>query len=283
MSTNEQFPSYQKLFDKLDFKKGDDARSVYSPAAYLADLLQLLHDKFGTPDLTQQGGSATRRPDIEQLRLNGENTFKELPYLDIVNELLEKVVGDDPYKQLREARFPMQLPFNLQNERIKRYRHHLDVSAEQIYNAFALQPDSDIVARDFLGLSEEEYPLIAAATEDLSQIKSYYRLGADDAWSLVTAVDIFLQRTKLSASELRSLLLQNLSQSAQDSQHTSEATQAEQFFIHQGLGGRVVLDESEKILSGARRRSLFPMRGSPGSIALCVWPRKQGWISQTWI
>jgi len=41
-----QLPSYERLFGEIDFQKGDDARSVYSPAAYLADLLQLIDDEF---------------------------------------------------------------------------------------------------------------------------------------------------------------------------------------------------------------------------------------------
>ncbi|WP_293119640.1 hypothetical protein [Moorena sp. SIO4G3] len=37
-----QLPSYERIFGEIDFQKGNEARSVYSPAAYLADLLQLL-------------------------------------------------------------------------------------------------------------------------------------------------------------------------------------------------------------------------------------------------
>jgi hypothetical protein len=37
----------------LNFKQGDDARSVLSPAAYLADLLQLLDDNLSIDTQSQ--------------------------------------------------------------------------------------------------------------------------------------------------------------------------------------------------------------------------------------
>ena len=89
-------PSYKKLFGELDFKKGDQARSVLSPAAYLADLLQLLEDRLPRNDFF------TRRPAIQNLTLNQENTFTEIPYLDIVNEVLETEV-----KKRKTAQMPM--------------------------------------------------------------------------------------------------------------------------------------------------------------------------------
>jgi hypothetical protein len=80
-------PSYAELFEKLDFKKGDEAWSVYSPAAYLADLLQLQDDSFVAPGPPQNGMDkqpathnaehilADRRSDIPDIALNAENTL----------------------------------------------------------------------------------------------------------------------------------------------------------------------------------------------------------------
>ena len=47
---NEQnIPNYQKLFGEIDVREGDEARSVYSPAAYLTDLLQVIDDEIKSP------------------------------------------------------------------------------------------------------------------------------------------------------------------------------------------------------------------------------------------
>ena len=51
MRIENSLPSYQKLFGDLDFVEGDESRSVYSPAAYLADLLQLPADDSATAEL----------------------------------------------------------------------------------------------------------------------------------------------------------------------------------------------------------------------------------------
>jgi hypothetical protein len=39
---NNNLPDFETLFGAIEFKEGDPARSVYSPAAYLTDLLQLM-------------------------------------------------------------------------------------------------------------------------------------------------------------------------------------------------------------------------------------------------
>ena len=62
----------------------DQARSVHSPAAYLADLLQLVEDRFERAALLE----ARRR--IKDIPLDAANTFNEVPYLDVVNEVLAK-------------------------------------------------------------------------------------------------------------------------------------------------------------------------------------------------
>lgn len=70
----------------------DDCNSVTSPAAYFVDLLRLLKNS-GTPD----GKSVLdklleRRPDLKTLQLSCANTNVELPYIDLVNEVLEAYV-----------------------------------------------------------------------------------------------------------------------------------------------------------------------------------------------
>ncbi len=42
MSDSAIIPTWKELFGTLDYSEADSGRSVYSPAAYLADLLQLL-------------------------------------------------------------------------------------------------------------------------------------------------------------------------------------------------------------------------------------------------
>src|SRR5215212_8343042 len=112
MSLDGSLPSYRTLFDDLASQPPDEARTVYSPAAYLADLLRLLGDGNGGAPAELLG----RRPDIAAVPLDAEHTATELPYLDIVNEVLEREVATadhDAYAVLATAKHPATLPFSL--------------------------------------------------------------------------------------------------------------------------------------------------------------------------
>ena len=86
-------PNWQTLFGSLSSCACSDCRSVYSAAAYFVDLLQFLA-KSPTNGAGQTPLQAllTRRPDLPYLKLNCVNTNTELPYVDLVNEILESFV-----------------------------------------------------------------------------------------------------------------------------------------------------------------------------------------------
>src|SRR5690348_12691477 len=90
--------SYEHLFGQPSTNTGDEARSVYSPAAYLADLLQLLDDRFDGASLMES------REQIKDIPLDTANTLTEIPYLDIVNEVLagqlSAQLGKDAYRAM---------------------------------------------------------------------------------------------------------------------------------------------------------------------------------------
>ncbi|MBM2620497.1 hypothetical protein JIG36_33810 [Actinoplanes sp. LDG1-06] len=71
-------PSRSQPIDVLDSVAGEASRSVYSPAAYLADLLRVVGDEKEL---------AERRPDLAGAP-TAANGYTEVPYLDIVNEIL---------------------------------------------------------------------------------------------------------------------------------------------------------------------------------------------------
>jgi hypothetical protein len=131
MAANSDLPSYEEIFGSLDFKKGDDGRSVLSPAAYLVDLLQLLDDQLPVRPPSQVKGLHQRRGDIQSILLNTKNAFTSIPYLDIVNGILEQKVGENAYAKLLLEQYPFNLPFNFENERTKKFLHYLNLSTGQ--------------------------------------------------------------------------------------------------------------------------------------------------------
>lgn len=236
-------PGYDTIFGKLDFKKGDEARSVYSPAAYLADMLQIMHDEF---DATAPVNTSfeQRRPDIKNIILDAENTFGIIPYLDIVNEILEKEIGPDPYTTLKTGAFPMNLPFDLQNERIKLCLQYLDVTAEQVYKVFAVNHLKEIIAREYLALSADEVKVILGSSGG-TLLEKY---GNPSSMTDILNVENFLIATKLTGLELRELLFQNLDEGERGEVAVDGTTYHLQtnFFVNKDLNGFATLDDTEE-------------------------------------
>src|SRR5580765_6202279 len=89
----------------------DASRSVHSPAAYLANLLQLVDDQFTETSLSRN------RPDISEIPLDDLDTDTEIPYLDVVNDVLarrlQQQLGADADQLLANLAFPIELPFSV--------------------------------------------------------------------------------------------------------------------------------------------------------------------------
>lgn len=103
-AVSEDFPNLKSLFELTDVCACEHCRSVYSPAAYLVEILQFL-DKRSVTDLTTAPATTghlaknvlfARRPDLGDIDLGCENAETPLPYIDLVCELFEEVVSPDP-------------------------------------------------------------------------------------------------------------------------------------------------------------------------------------------
>ncbi|KAF2210002.1 hypothetical protein CERZMDRAFT_86627 [Cercospora zeae-maydis SCOH1-5] len=100
-------PTLEGLLGSLDYGIVDENQTVYSPTAYFVDLLQYLRksktDGTAIFDHTRKGEEASfegtalqalyrRRPDLLHMNLSPENTTTVLPYIDLVNEVMESFV-----------------------------------------------------------------------------------------------------------------------------------------------------------------------------------------------
>ncbi|NLR82361.1 neuraminidase-like domain-containing protein [Chitinophaga eiseniae] len=93
---SKDFPNLKSLFQEIDLCECMDCRSVYGPAAYLADVLQFLKNRLlanGTK--TAKDVLFARRPDIGDIDLNCDNANTPIPYIDLVCEVLEDAVSPD--------------------------------------------------------------------------------------------------------------------------------------------------------------------------------------------
>lgn len=237
-----QFPTLESLFGSMDFCECEHCRSVLSPAAYLVDLLHFIDpepavwDNFLTSWRSNHGNEAytakylkpydalvKRRPDIPYISLTCENTHTALPYIDVVNEILEYYVANDKledkaardtgnattaellaepqnviaeaYDKLQKARYPLGLPFDLWLETVRRFSEYFETPLWQVLEA--LRPGDELFAPsqsynraavfiESLGLSPSEYAIFT----DPNPLAKWYELYGYDTAAQATTVAV---------------------------------------------------------------------------------------------
>ena len=254
---------WSALFGSPDFCACEHCRSVYSPAAYLVDLLQLLGRHKST--LSKPGGgfwsakdllllrepslsnpaTPVRRPDIAQLALSCENTNIALPYVDLVNEILEVAVaetttGSDPiqttgtqadlmaapelaypaahhaaYSALASAVHPFHLPFHLWNEETRVYLEHLGVRRHELLQTL-LEGTPGVpaatlanqIAGERLGATLRDWQILTGDLNDPANATPHAYWGESvGTWvAALKAAPRFLKQAGLTFEELRELL-----------------------------------------------------------------------------
>jgi hypothetical protein len=172
------------LFGSLDHCHCQHCQSILSPAAYFVDLMYyvekyILKPNFGTDNTAETLHLQARRPDLWNLPLTCENTNQLIPYLDLINEVLENYIAkeidsniDMPmpgegdrkdieqrvYQALYRSAHSFRQPFCLPLETLQLYLSHFQQTLGEI--ATALTTDQTAIARATLNLSQHEYDLI---------------------------------------------------------------------------------------------------------------------------
>ena len=232
--------------------------SVYSPAAYFVDLLRYLN--VSSPDRMEQIEKKleerttpaavalvkaqlrrrqpldvllARRPDLAHLPLTCENTLTALPYIDLVNELLEATItggqaafdtgktptdvllavpqnlSRDAYHRLQEAVFPVVLPYHQPLALARAYLAHLGVTRLELMQALG-KGDALRVAlvAEALGMSGEEFAFVARPPAEPWHHFGFAAEQKDAApfWRTLAHVPAFLDATGISFQDLIDLV-----------------------------------------------------------------------------
>ncbi|MEU3429839.1 neuraminidase-like domain-containing protein [Streptomyces gardneri] len=174
-----EVPTWAQMFPGSGGCACGHCRSWLSPAAYFVDLLLFLDrrnalDQAKTPLDVLLG----RRPDLAHIKLSCENTETTLPYLDLVNEILESATVEDgrpaasaahdvtdetseelratprhvrkeAYDRLAKAAFPPSLPYDRALDTTRTYLGHLGVHRAELLETFPPdEPDATPGAGD---------------------------------------------------------------------------------------------------------------------------------------
>jgi hypothetical protein len=186
--------SLENLFGGMDDATAPDSRTVYSPAAYFVELLGYLRNNNMDPNAvvsdTSPKGQADslegtvlqhlfrRRPDLGNLELTAENSDTVLPYIDLVNEVMESFIvnlpaykgdGNDPkqadidvynvtttdseellsqpqninmaaYRQVAAAAHPTSLPYNQPLDAQRVFLNFLKLKRSDLVDTFRPKP-----------------------------------------------------------------------------------------------------------------------------------------------
>lgn len=138
---------FEDLFGEAqEFARPDSVESLFSPAAYLAELYAVatkLHPVGHSLNLRQ------RRPDLENLILSEHTLNGEVTALQLVLQVLEEGFGDEKANEhLAAARYPMTLPYH---QALTTIRAALDVRKHSLSEIWSRLSDREahILNREF--------------------------------------------------------------------------------------------------------------------------------------
>ncbi len=226
-SANDAPSDYESMFGDTNCDC-TECQSVYSPSAYFVDILNITK-KYNPDVLTEL---ITRRPDLVQILLTCKNTNTPLPYIDLVNELLENAIAPVSSTIVNGMPIYPYPEFQTTNsaEELLAYPEHVDTAAYDILktanSAYNLPLDLPLEeTRLYLDkLGTKRYGLMElfygqhtdSKYNDLSIAAEYLQLSQPDELNLVNGttpmpitlgkVADFLTETGLSYIEMLQLL-----------------------------------------------------------------------------
>ncbi|MEQ1742475.1 MAG: neuraminidase-like domain-containing protein [Candidatus Nitrotoga sp.] len=226
-------PNFTTLFGSQSLCACEHCGSVLSPAAYLVDLLDFLNPKSGQKPIAKL---RQKRPDIEHIPLTCENTNTPLPYIDLVNEVLEFYVAnhtltaaaardtqgmsaeelsinpqydiDTAYQTLAATVYPHSLPFHRPLALARCYLEHLGANRHHLMQTFHRegQPSEADIDLEYLKISVFERNILMG--DSGRPLAEFYGYPASQDPSTLSEIKVsdFLSRTGLTYEELIPLL-----------------------------------------------------------------------------
>jgi hypothetical protein len=237
-----QVPNYSTLFGSPDICECDHCRSVYSAAAYFVDLLRFLWRGSTNSDGKSPLDMLTkRRPDLLHLPLTCENTNTIIPYIDLVNEVMEYYTvhgnldkdaaydtGDisapelraspqhfnpEAYNKLNNSVYPFTLPYHQPLDVIRTYGEHLKTGRNDVMRAMQVdtaETTERAIAAESLHISPEEYAVLTGHhfndSNDSHALHQYFGYPTAAALENMAQVQEFLRRSGIQYTDLVELI-----------------------------------------------------------------------------
>lgn len=240
-----QIPDMETIFGSLNTCSCTDCQSVYSAAAYLADLLHWTKSDIVCADtgvnaygVLNEPSTKPRRPDISRIFLNCKNTNTLVPYIDLVNEILSiNLLTAPDYKLLQttkdtselllrpenrfdsaelllqSAYFPWNLPYDGKWDEALKYIKEMGIRYDELINSFSRQDEqyNNINwAITYLDLNKIEFLLLITNNyTELNFWKKYWGIentSIDPVTDSPKNIGPVLKNAELELEELKELL-----------------------------------------------------------------------------
>ncbi len=237
-----QIPNYSELFGSPDICECEHCRSVYSPAAYFVALLRFLwRGEENSNSKSPLDMLATRRPDLLFLPLTCENTNTVIPYIDLVNEVMEYYTANgtldenaaydtgetttkelranpqnfnlEAYRTVKDQVYPFTLPYHQPLDVIRTYAHHLKADRLEVMEAMQTDFSTTVthaLEAEALNLSQEEYLVLTLekfdGTADARSLHEYFGYTVAGDLEDLTGVKEFLLRSGVAYTDLVELV-----------------------------------------------------------------------------
>jgi hypothetical protein len=139
--------NWEGLFGNVDLCECEDCNSVYGPASYFVELLNYLRNNNLDPDNANTGAAGIggtpleilfrRRPDLGCLELTCANANTVMPYIDIVNEIMESFITHEAQYDV-DTNTPKQLTLDVWNVEDESSADLLATPQHTNYNAYCV-------------------------------------------------------------------------------------------------------------------------------------------------
>ncbi len=198
-----------QIFGKQNFCACDHCKSILSPAAYFVDLMLFIDKNITKKTFTGTNANhpiklQSRRPDLWNVPLTCQNTTTEIPYLDVVNDILEQYIqssgiGIDTYEELSKSADSIDLPLNLPLKELRTYLGHFGFTLYGLHKQFGSA--KHLLSQEKLQISTEELEIIS--TQNIAQ--SLKCFGSPSDLNAMTVSD-FVRYAKISRADFDELL-----------------------------------------------------------------------------
>jgi Salmonella virulence plasmid 28.1kDa A protein len=226
--------SWDTLFGDANYCECGECTSMYSAAAYFVELLQYLRNNNldpNNPNVDKISGKGKagyvgtpleklldRRPDLGCLELTCKNTNTILPYVDLVNEVMESYIvhkativpynvtdetsGEllaqpqhtdyEAYRILKDKVYPFTLPYHQPIDAARIYLDSLGTSRTELIKTFSVDSltYNNAVDAEFLGLTQDEFSILTQknfASDAISTMPLYKYYGYDTEGEMLDA------------------------------------------------------------------------------------------------